>query len=153
MGNTGVPYDSFAVEDAEAVLKCYKAAVFPMPIASEAGRRAMALCERLGIPYLAATPEHCALSAEELKTFFRKNGVHIYTEENDVVYLGNGFLALHSAVGGTKRLRLPSHETLKPVFGAEGIRPTEDGIKFFLKPNATALFSLHRAYADSADRK
>ena len=141
MGNTGVPYDAFLVEDAEAILHRYKAAVFPMPISSEAGRHAMALCKQMGIPYLTATVDRPELSVEELKAFFKKSKIHIYTEEKDVVYLGNGFLALHSAVGGNKRLRLPSHEILKAVFGAEGTRQTADGMEFCLKPNATALFS------------
>ena len=61
MGNTGVPYDTYAVEDADAVLKKYKAAVFVMPIPSEAGAHAIELCRELGIPYLTASAEHPAL--------------------------------------------------------------------------------------------
>ena len=142
MGNTGVPYDSCMAEDADAILHRYKAAIFPMPISSEAGRRAMALCDQMGIPYLSASADHSSLSAEELKNFYKKSGVHLYTEEKDVVYAGNGYLALHSAVGGNKRLRLPSLHALAPVFGAEGFRQTGTDVFFTLKSNATALFSI-----------
>ncbi|MBR7161267.1 MAG: hypothetical protein IKD07_02510, partial [Clostridia bacterium] len=142
MGNTGVPYDSHMVEDADSVLKHYKAAVFPMPIASEAGKRAMALCEKMNIPYLTASATHYGLSVEELKAFYKRSEIHIYSEENDVVYVGNGFLALHSAIGGEKRLRLPVPKCVTPVFGAERLERTGNCLIFMLKPNATALFSI-----------
>ena len=140
MGNTGVPFDSCMVEDAEAILHKYKAAVFPMPIASEAGERAMALCENRGIPYLTATSEHFAFTTEELCAFLKGTKAHCYTEDEDVVYVGNGYLALHSAVGGLKTIRLPRICKVSCVFGAEYQSETTDIVTFTLQENATALF-------------
>jgi len=142
MGMTGVPYDSFMVEDADAVLKAYKAAVFLMPIPSEAGKRAMALCEKLGIPYLSATAEHYALTADELCAFYKNNGIHFYTEENDVVYVGNGYVALHSACGGEKTLRLPRAYGITAVYGASVSAQRTSLLTFTIKENATALFAI-----------
>ena len=142
MGNTGVPYDSCMTEDADAILHRYKAAVFPMPIPSEAGKHAMTLCDQMGIPYLTASAGHPALSVEELKDFYQKSGVHIYTDENDVVYAGGGYLALHSAVSGKKRLFLPTPLKVSPLFGADGFSRENNCITFSLKQNATALFSI-----------
>ena len=88
MGNTGVPYDSFMVEDADSILENYKAAVFVMPIPSETGKRAMELCEKMGIPYLTATADRYELTVDEVREFYKANGIHFYTEEKDVVYVG-----------------------------------------------------------------
>ena len=144
MGNTGVPYDIFMAEDAQRILGNYKAAIFPMPVASEAGLRAMELCEKMGIPYLACTAEHPSLTVKELCDFYKNSGVLFYTDENDVVYLGNGYIGLHCAVGGRKRLRLPEKYSVSAIFGASLSEEATDIIEFDSEENATALFSLSR---------
>ncbi|MBE6668035.1 MAG: hypothetical protein E7607_06995 [Ruminococcaceae bacterium] len=142
MGNTGVPYDIFMAEDAEHILANYKAAIFPMPVASDAGRRAMRLCEKIGIPYLTATADRYELTVDELREFYKAYGIHFYTEEKNVVYVGNGYIGLHSAVGGTKRLHLPHTANVSSIFGAEFSTQNTDLIVFELKENATALFAI-----------
>ncbi|MBQ9084959.1 MAG: hypothetical protein IJY24_04805 [Clostridia bacterium] len=144
MGNTGVPFDTFGVEDAERILANYKAAVFPMPVASERGSEAMELCEKMGIPYLSATTDRYSLTVEELKSFFRASGVHLYTERADVVYLGQGYIGLHSAEGGSKRLSLPERYTVSSVFGAEIPKAATDTVDFELEENSTALFCISK---------
>ncbi len=142
MGNTGVPYDTFMAEDAERVLGNYRAAVFPMPVASDTGRRAMELCEKMGIPYICATKDRCLINVEDLRSFYEAAGVHAYAEKGEVVYLGGGYIALHSSVGGQKRLRLPKRYTVASVFGADYKSSVTDTIDFSLAENGTALFSL-----------
>ena len=145
MGLTGAPYDSCMTEDAEALLDRYKAAVFPFPVPSEAGERAIALCRERKIPYLAATPDHDTLTPEEIRAFLKENRVHLYTENRDVVYAGQGYLALHSTVAGEKTLALPRPMRVVPVFGANLSAQTTDRITFFLAENATALFRVENA--------
>jgi beta-galactosidase len=142
LGKSGVPFDSLMVEDAEAMLSRYKAAVFPFPIASEAGKTAIALCEKLNIPYLAATPAHPAFTKEELRAFFEKNGIHAYAEGGEVVYLGYGYLGLHSAKSGRKTLRLPRPMQVSAVYGTDFTETVTDKIEFVSEENATALFSI-----------
>lgn len=103
----------------------------------------MALCEQLGIPYLSASPEHPSLTLKEIRAFLENSGVHLYTEEPDVVYAGNGFFGLHSAVGGTKTLKLPGIFRVSPVFGADIPEQVTDTLCFDLRENGTALFSVH----------
>ena len=74
----------------------------------------------------------------------KKHGIHIYTEEHDVVYAGNGYLALHSATGGTKRLTLPRTYRLSPRFGTDLTEQITDRIEFNLDKNATVLFAVQR---------
>ncbi len=142
MGNTGAPFDTYAVEDAEEVLGNYKAAVFPFPIPSEAGIRAMELCERLGIPYLRTTGEHPSLTSSRIRDFYEKSGVHLYVDEGDVIYVGDGYIGLHSAVAGTKTVSLPRTLKVTPVFGADIEDTITDKLTFHLDECATALFKL-----------
>lgn len=145
IGNVGAPYDCYMVEDAEDILCRYKAAVFPMPIASESGMHAMELCKKMGIPYLSATAEHCALDVTEIRAFLKSSGVHLYTDGYDVVYVGNGYIALHSSVGGKKRLTLPTRYSISTVFGTDIPSQDTDVIEFNLEENSTALFALTKS--------
>ena len=144
IGNAGAPYSIFMVEDAEIALKNCKAAVFPFPLPSENGKKAIALCEKLGIPYLAANADRCYFRKEELKAFFESAGVHVYDKEGfDVVYAGNGYVGLHSKQGGKKKLSLPHEYTVVPMFGTEYVPQKTDTVEFDLADNATALFALY----------
>ena len=139
MGSTGVPYDTFLAEDAERILRNYQAAVFPFPVPSEAGKRAIALCEELHIPYLSATPEHFTLTVEDLRAFYKEAGLHFYTEGEDVIWVGNGYLALHAAAEGQKEIRLPRAVRITPVIPA-GPTTESDCIVFDAKQFETRLF-------------
>ena len=142
MGNIGTPYDTFMVEDAPYILKKYKAAVFPMPFPSEAGIQAMKLCEENGIPYITASEDRLILTSDDIRVFLIQNGIHIYTEGTDVVYIGNGYAALHSATEGKKTLMLPTVYNVTPVFGADIPQQSTNRIEFTLKENGTALFRI-----------
>ncbi|MBO5653088.1 MAG: hypothetical protein J6S44_02615 [Clostridia bacterium] len=142
MGNAGAPYDSFMVEDAEAVLDRYKAVVFPYALPSESAKRVMALCEKKGIPYLRITPEKLAFTLEEVREFYRKSGVHLYLETNDVVWMGNGYLGVHAATEGTKTVKLPSVMRVKPLFGSAQEETLTDTVTVELATFGTALFAV-----------
>lgn len=142
MGKTGVPFDTCMVEDADCILKRYKAAVFPFPFPSEAGKHAMELCRKMGIPYLATDEEHVELTVDDCCEFYQQNGIRPYAEKNDVVYVGNGYVGLHSAVAGMKQLKLPKQYPVTAIFGTDFPTQMTDTVNFYLKENATALFSV-----------
>lgn len=142
MGNTGVPYDVFMVSDAELILKYYKAAVFPMPVSSEKGKRAKEFCEEFDIPYISASEEKPYISVDELISFYRKSNLHFYTEIQDVIYVGNGYVGLHSSKAGIKEIKLPQKFNIKPIFGTSCSPITSNSISFELSENDTALFSI-----------
>ena len=141
LGNAGAPYDSFCVEDAEAVLDNYKAAIFPYALPSKNAKRAMALCEEKGIPYLTASPQKITFSTDEIREFYRLSGVHVYNETGDVIYVGNGFLGIHAASEGKKTIRLPQKHKIKAIFGAK-LCGTTDTIEIELSKFATAFFEI-----------
>ena len=142
VGSLGVPCDFLLVEDMEALREGYAAAIFPSPTPSERGRAAMRLCESLGIPYLTATPAHYALTKEEMRAFLEKSGVHLYAGLGEVVYLGEGYIALHSDQGGEKTLSLPAKHLVRTVFGTDYPDTVTDCIRFTLAPCGTALFEI-----------
>ena len=143
MGNIGAPYDTFMVEDAEQILRRYKAAVFAFPVPSECGKRAMALCKEFGIPYISATSEHPVLSVDEIEAFIKASGVHIYADSRDVVYVGNRYLALHAATGGRKQIKLPRAAKITAIFGTDIPDQITDLLEFELNEYETALFKIN----------
>lgn len=142
IGNIGAPYDIFATEDAEDALKSCKAAIFLHPGLSESGINAVELCKKMNIPYLCPSVLTPGLNEDQMIRFLKDNGIHLYSENKDVVYLGNGYIALHSADGGNKTLKLPRMMNVTPIFGADAVSSTEDSISFNLEENGTALFSI-----------
>lgn len=141
-GNVGAPFDEEMAEDAVEFLHKYKAVIFPSPFPSSAGIRAMELCRERGIPYLSATPEHPFFTLCEQVTFLKKAGVHLYTEGGDVVWAGNGYVALHSETGGEKCLMLPAKRRITLLFGADDVCVEGQCIRFVLTACDTALFQI-----------
>ena len=142
LGGTGVPFDNYLVEDAGRVICKYKAAVFPFPIPSEAGNDAIRLCKSFDIPYITAKDRASGLSSEELRDFFDKNSIRAAAPRGEVVYLGHGFAALHSATGGKKSIKLPFACRAVAVVGADFCEQTGEDITFELMENGTAVFKL-----------
>ena len=141
-GNACAPFDGEMAEDISDYAHKYKAFIFPALIPSLAGERAMALCREQGIPYLTATPEHPFLSVQEQRDFLQSAGVHLYAEGDDVIYAGNGYVALHSETGGEKQLLLPFERAVTPLFGAADVRVEGTHIRFVLEACDTALFQI-----------
>ena len=82
------------------------------------------------------------LSVNELREFFRSCGVHTYVENGDVVYVGNGFMGLHSLEGGRKTLKLPRALAVTPVYGTDVKAQIADVVEFDLNECGTALFEV-----------
>ena len=110
------------------------------PIPSDRAKCLMELCEKLGIAYISTSVEHYTLSADELRKFFAENGVHLYTEDTDVFYLGCGYMGFHSVNGGSKTVHLPKTCTVEAVYGTDYPKNTTDTVTFEICDNATALF-------------
>ena len=142
MGNTGAPYDTIMVEDAERVLKKYKAAVFPFPMPSDTGKRAMELCQAYGIPFLTATAEHSELTREEINEFLKLSGVHLYIDDGSVIYVGDGYVALHSNESGRRTVALPRPMKLRAICGAQNAEFSEKEVSFDLSECDTAIFEV-----------
>lgn len=141
-GNTGIPFDLCMVEDAEKVLGKYSAAVFTSAFPSESGKAAVALCEKMGIPYICADVKKHVYTTDELRNFFVSCGIHCYNAEDNVIYCGEGFLAVHSVREGEIIINLPQKYRVKPLFGAYIPECETDTVKLIMEKHGTAIFEL-----------
>ena len=65
-------------------------------------------------------------------------GVHCYCDSGDVIYCGNGLLAIHAATAGEKTIRLPEVCRLKDM--TTGQIYTTDRLVLTCKEYETKLF-------------
>ena len=144
LGGTGVPFDNYLVEDFDQVIGKYKAAVFPFPLPSDTAKRAIDLCEKMAIPYIIASDCSEGLSIDELRDFYDKAGIHALAAKGEVVYIGHGFAALHSANGGEKSIKLPFPCRARALCGVDAFKQTDDTISFELSENGTAIFEIYK---------
>ena len=90
-----------------------------------------------------ATPE---VSMPELRQLLlsapRVGTVHLYCEEDDALYVGNGFVALHAQHEGEKAIHFPERVTVKELFTENPIETTADTLTFYLKAKETRCFAV-----------
>ena len=80
---------------------------------------------------------------DEIEAFIKAAGVHIYTDSRDVVYASSGYIALHAATGGKKKIKLPRTTKITAIFGADISEQITDIIEFELGKHETALFKMN----------
>ena len=142
MGNTGIPFDLCMVENAEKVIRKYKAAIFTAPIPSESGRNAVSLCKKMKIPYLQTNAEKYFYGESELRGFLVSCGIHCYNYDGCVIYCGEGFLGIHSVNEGKTKISLPSEYKIRPLLGTDIAECQTDTILLDIKKHGTAVFEL-----------
>ena len=142
MGNTGIPFDLCMTEDAEKVIDKYKAAIFTAPLPSESGKKAMALCEKMNIPYFFPEGDKIYVSTTELREFLMSKGLHCYNTANNVIYCGGGYIGIHTADAGKVEIRLPEKYRVKALFNTSFKEQDTDVISLDMKKHDTALFEL-----------
>ncbi len=141
LGNSGLSYDLYLLDDFKARYKDYKAIIFPAAISSKELLEAKKLCDAAGIPMLCADLEKWEFSPAELRDFARSAGVHIFCDSDDVICFGNSLLSIHTASAGEKKIRLPKAATIKNVCSNKApFRADEITVK--MKKHQTLIFTL-----------
>ena len=143
MGNSGIPFDLCMVEDAEKVIRKYRAAIFSAPIPSACGESAVQLCKELNIPYIQASKEKPFFKTAELRDFLVASGVHCYNDDGCVVYSGNGYLGIHSVKNGQITVNLPEKYRITPLVGTIEAEYETNCIVLTMKEYDTVIFELH----------
>lgn len=77
-----------------------------------------------------------------LRSFLRAAGVHVYLDTDDVVYAGNGWLAIHTRDGGRRRVALPFPARVTDAFRDVPVAERADGLDLDLPPRSTLLLRL-----------
>ena len=78
----------------------------------------------------------------ELRDVARRAGVHLYHEEDDALYAGNGLIALHAQHEGTKTLRFPEEVHVTELFSSTPLEATGRELTFLLKAKETRCFAV-----------
>ena len=142
LGVLGAPYDLYDVFDFETVFRSYKAVLFLNDLAPAGVRRAAALCEQNGVPFLAVSEAKPQFSAEELRAFCGAAGVHIYCESNDLLYVSKRYLALHAVRAGVKTVRLNGVHAYRELLAENGRHGAAARLTFPMQAGETRLFAL-----------
>ena len=142
MGNTGIPFDTYMVEDAEGVISDYKAVIFTATNPSERGIAASKLCKENGIPCILPTEEKYFYSTEELRDLLTDMGVHCYNQDNNVIYCSNGFLGIHTKKPGETTIHLPRRMLIKPLLDDRVEAQVTDTITIDKPQHTTLLFEI-----------
>ena len=123
-------------------IKNYKTAIFPAPLPSESGKKAVELCEKYGVPYLATTKEKPWYSTDELREILVSKGVHCYNNDGNVIYCGNDFLGVHAKNSGKVKITLPESYKIKSLTSTTNIDIDSNEIILNMTEYETCLFQL-----------
>ena len=142
LGYLGAPYDLYDVSDFADVYQKYKAVVFLSDTKTAAMTEALALCRQNGVRYLSTSRLKKDFTARELRAFCQTNGVHIYCRSDDIVYVNQHYIAVHSVTAGEKTLSLNGTYAYRALLGGSGMSGTGDTIRLNMNENETVLFQI-----------
>ena len=80
--------------------------------------------------------------AAVLRKAFREAGAHVWIDTDDVVAAGRGYLMVHAASDGEKRIRLPRKCDVREIFGASRPRTGVCEIVEGMKLGETRVFRI-----------
>ena len=150
---TGVAYDCYVLEDILSPdLPDYKVYVFPdaktlTSAQQEAARRLIGRRGRTLVRFCAdqegtvVSPGGFSRvdftrppSADTLREVFRKAGAHVWLDGCDIISAGRGFLMVHAASSGVKRIRLPKPSRVTEIYGRSperrNVMSFDEGFRF-----------------------
>ena len=87
------------------------------------------------------TPEPRPPSAK-LRTIARAAGVHLFHDQNDALYAGEGLIALHAKAGGVKTIRFREARRVRELFADDAEPVVADHLTFPLDANQTRCFAV-----------
>ena len=141
LGVIGTPYDLYDVYDFEAVYKNYKAVVLLSPAKTEYMENALRLCIENKIPSIATSVSKQKFSVNELRAFCEANGIHIYCETDDIVYVNENFVCIYAVTEGEKTISLFEKRNVSELLGGTYENNT-DKITIEMQKGETKLFRL-----------
>ncbi len=142
LSSTGIPFDTYMVEDAEKVLSKYKFAIFTAPIPSDTGNSAIELCNKLNIHHISSDENKRFYTTEELRDLLISHGIHCYNTDGCVIYCSGGFLGIHTVSDGEIKISLPEKYKIKSLFGIENYNCETDTIILETFKHNTIAFEL-----------
>jgi beta-galactosidase len=82
-------------------------------------------------------------SDSELRDLWKKSGVHLYTDSDDVFYIGHNWLCIHTVKGGERTVNFPFTTQVIDPMKREVIADSTKSISVILKPKSTLLLRIN----------
>lgn len=141
LGFMGTPYDMYDVCDFEEVYEKYMAVIFLSGAKTEYMKKALSLCKENDMPYIMTTGLKERFTVNELRAFCKTNGVHIYCETDDIVYVNENYLCIYAVNGGEKTIELDREKAVKELLGGT-YESTTATVSITMQKGETKLFRL-----------
>jgi hypothetical protein len=116
LGHIGAPYDAYLASDFESVIENYKAFILLSPAATELGKKIKMLAKSHSLPLFVVDESTKDVTAGEIREFCRGANVHLYCDDNAVIYANKNYLFVHTASPGECRLNIKDGKRLFEVF-------------------------------------
>ena len=141
LGYMGTPYDMYDVYDFEAVCDKYKAVILLSNAKTEYMEKAIGLCKENGIPYIMTSSLKEKFTVNELKAFCKTNGVHLYCETDDIIYVNRNYICVYAVTAGEKTISLGGERNVSELLGGT-YQATADTFTLEMQKGETRIFRL-----------
>ena len=141
LGLMGTPYDLYDVNDFENVYQNYKAVILLSNAKTVKMDKARTLCIENSVPYIMTSPLKDKFTVNELRAFCKTNGVHIYCETDDIVYVNENYICIYAVTAGEKTLNLSRERNVIELLGGT-YKATSDAVTIEMQQGETKIFRL-----------
>ena len=141
LGLMGTPYDMYDVNDFEAVYGNYKAVILLSSAKTSNMEKALDICKTNEVPYIMTSPLKDKFTVNELRAFCKTNGIHIYCETDDIVYVNENYICIYAVTAGEKTLDLGKERSVSELLGGTYKNET-DTVTIEMQAGETRLFRL-----------
>lgn len=140
--DAGIPYDVFLSSDFYQTAHFYRLCILAQPDLTPESEAICQYAAAHGITVLFGN----GMSAEEIIDAVIQSGYFLISENRDILYAGNGYIAVHAVSGGVKKLQLPfSVIKIRDLFGnAFDLSWKDNSITFFMEKHDTVLLAVQR---------
>lgn len=81
-------------------------------------------------------------SDAQLRELWKRAGVHLYIDTDDVLYIGRNWLSIHTVIGGDRTIRFPFHAQVIDPLKEKVIEDYTNSLKINIAPKSTTLFRI-----------
>jgi len=169
----GVPFDSYELSDiADPRLPDYKVYVFPnaFTLSEERLARIKERVCRAGktAVWIHKSPQGLSdgdgkggwksvvmplsPTAADLRKAFRDAGAHVWIDTDDILAVGRGYVMVHAASNGTKKIRLEKSCDVREIFGASPSHAGVTSISLWMNRGETRVWRIDERLGKARDK-
>lgn len=141
LGLMGTPYDIYDVYDFEEVYKDYKAIILLSNAKTVYMENARNLCKENNVPYIMTSTLKEKFTVNELRAFCETNGVHVYCETDDIIYVNENYICIYAVTAGEKTLSLGRERAVSELLEGS-YQGNTDTVTVEMQKGETCLFRL-----------